>query len=106
MLVLATTISVSNFMLVSKNAQFTRNFELCRRANRYYVSVNTLNCTVSISKLWLTNELGNCMPNYRHKLLNLRNMCIVEPYELGGGARKMLGMAGREENYKSEKKSS
>ena len=31
MLVLVTTISVPNFMLVSKSAQFTWNFELCRR---------------------------------------------------------------------------
>ena len=33
MLVLVSTISVPKFMLVSKSAQFTWNFELCRRTN-------------------------------------------------------------------------
>ena len=33
-LVLVTTISVPNYMLVSKIAQFTRNFELCRRTTQ------------------------------------------------------------------------
>ena len=31
MFVLVTPIGMPNFMLVSKTAQFTRNFELCRR---------------------------------------------------------------------------
>ena len=34
MLVLVTTISVPDFMLVSKSAQFTRNFKLCHRTNQ------------------------------------------------------------------------
>ena len=34
MLVLVTTISVPDFMLVSKSAQFTRNFKLCHRTDQ------------------------------------------------------------------------
>ena len=36
MLVLVSTISVPNFMLVSKSAQFASNFELCRRTVRSF----------------------------------------------------------------------
>ena len=34
MFVLVTTISVPDFMLVSKSAQFTRNFKLCHRTDQ------------------------------------------------------------------------
>ena len=38
MIVLLTTISVPNYMLVSKSAQFTWNFELCRQTTLIYIT--------------------------------------------------------------------
>ena len=53
MLVLVTTISVPNFMLVSKSAQFTLNFEPCCRTNNLSCEMNVFTLRVESPSIFL-----------------------------------------------------